>query len=178
MRILAMSALALTAVATPAFAQDQANFQGPRVEVVGGWDHASAQGEGKSGFVYGGGLGYDLQRGNTVFGIEGEATGSTTKETYRGVGEVKAGRDFYVGGRLGYTVRPDTLLYVKAGYTNARVIGETADTRIARNLDGARVGAGAEYSLGHTFAKLEYRYSNYSDDFSRHQVVAGIGYRF
>ena len=62
--------------------------------------------------------------------------------------------------------------------------------------DGYRVGAGVEYALtGQSFVKLEYRYSNYSDaeidfggdapntdnfdiDTDRHQVVAGVGFRF
>ena len=43
MRILATTALALVAAATPALAQD-GSFQGPRVEVVGGWDHVGSNG--------------------------------------------------------------------------------------------------------------------------------------
>jgi outer membrane immunogenic protein len=176
MRILATAALVLTAAATPAFAQD-GSFQGPRAEVVGGWDRVESNGEGASGFTYGGVLGYDLQRGNAVFGVEGEVTGSTAKETEAGV-TVKAGRDLYAGVRAGYVVAPNTLLYAKGGYTNARVIGETATVRAADNLDGFRLGAGVERQFGRFYGKVEYRYSNYSQDVERHQVLAGLGVRF
>ncbi|MBC9033656.1 porin family protein [Sphingomonas sp. JC676] len=178
MRILATAALALTAAATPAFAQDEAKpFQGPRAEIVGGWDRVETNNAGASGFTYGGALGYDLQRGKAVFGVEGEVTGSTAKETDAGV-TVKAGRDLYAGVRAGYVVIPNTLLYVKGGYTNARVIGETANVRAADNLDGFRLGAGVERQFGRFYGKVEYRYSNYSQDVERHQVLAGLGVRF
>lgn len=178
MRILATAALALMAAATPAFAQDEAKpFQGPRVEVVGGWDRVNGGGAGTSGFVYGGGIGYDLQRGQAVFGIDGEITGSTAKETDAGI-TVKAGRDLYAGVRAGYVVTPNTLLYAKGGYTNARVTAESAGVRVGENLDGFRLGAGVERKFGPVYGKVEYRYSNYDQDLERHQVVAGIGYRF
>ncbi|WP_213980374.1 porin family protein [Sphingomonas sp. dw_22] len=176
MRILATAALALTAAATPALAQD-GSFQGPRAEIVGGWDHVEGADQNASGFVYGGAAGYDLQRGNAVFGVEGEITGSTAKKTENDV-TLKAGRDFYAGVRAGYVILPSTLLYVKGGYTNARVIGETADVHVADNLDGFRLGAGLERSFGKFYGKVEYRYSNYSQDVERHQVLAGLGVRF
>jgi outer membrane immunogenic protein len=174
-------ALALTAVATPALAQSDAQtdgqFQGPRAEIVGGWDHVNGDGDGKSGFVYGGAIGYDLQRGKAVFGVDAEVTGSTVKEELSGV-DVKAGRDLYAGVRAGYVVAPSTLLYVKGGYTNARVTAESGNVKVGENLDGFRIGAGVERSFGKAYGKIEYRYSNYSQDFERHQVLAGIGYRF
>ena len=112
-----------------------------------------------------------------MFGVEGEVTGSTAKETDAGV-TVKAGRDLYAGVRAGYVVAPNTLLYAKGGYTNARVIGETANVRVADNLDGFRLGAGVERQFGRFYGKVEYRYSNYSQDVERHQVLAGLGVRF
>jgi outer membrane immunogenic protein len=179
MRILATMALALTAVATPAFAQTEGGqFQGPRAEIVGGWDRVQGDGDGKSGFTYGGAIGYDLQRGNVVFGVDGEITGSTVKERDAGV-TLKAGRDLYAGARLGYVVVPSTLLYVKGGYTNARFTAEAAGVKASETLDGFRLGAGVERSFfGNAYGKVEYRYSNYSQDIVRHQVLAGIGYRF
>jgi outer membrane immunogenic protein len=95
------------------------------------------------------------------------------------------GRDIYVGARVGTTVGANTLLYAKAGYTNARVRttydgpGTALDFDVGENLDGFRVGAGAEFALGpNSFLKTEYRYSNYEQDFAKHQVVAGFGFRF
>lgn len=176
MRIFAATALALMASATPALAQD-ATFQGPRVEAVAGWDNLKTEGLSGSGFVYGGAAGYDLQRGNVVLGIDGEVTGTTTDKTVAGI-LVKGGRDLYAGARIGYVVAPSTLLYGKVGYDNSRVIARTEGLRDTENLDGIRLGAGVERSFGHYYGKVEYRYTNLSQDVVRHQVLAGIGYRF
>lgn len=181
------------AAATPALAQDAAPFQGARVEGVIGYDRVGVEDEGANGVVYGVGVGYDIQRGRGVFGIEAEVTDSSADEC---VGEVviagdalcaSAGRDLYVGARAGAAVTPSLLLYAKAGYSNARVTldyddgpGTTvADYRISENLDGVRLGAGAEYAIGpNSYLKAEYRYSNYEQGFDRHQVVGGFGFRF
>ena len=181
------------AAATPALAQDAAPFQGARVDGVIGYDRVGVEDEGANGVVYGVGVGYDIQRGRGVFGIEAEVTDSSADEC---VGEVviagdalcaSAGRDLYVGARAGAAVTPSLLLYAKAGYSNARVTldyddgpGTTvADYRISENLDGVRLGAGAEYAIGpNSYLKAEYRYSNYEQGFDRHQVVGGFGFRF
>jgi outer membrane immunogenic protein len=87
MRKLILAALAASAAATPAFAQD-ATFTGPRAEAIVGWDHVgddSISNGSRDGVVYGGQLGYDYQAGKAVFGLEGEVTGSTTKDTANGV---------------------------------------------------------------------------------------------
>lgn len=171
MRILAVSALALVAAtAAPAFAQDSAPFSGPRIEAEGGWDQVGSEGDGRSGFVYGGAIGYDKQFNNIVIGADAEITGATTKEN-----AVKAGRDLYVGGRIGYVLGGSTLVYGKAGYTNARI----SFNDDGFNNDGYRLGAGVERNFGRFFGKVEYRYSRYEKiDLNRDQVVAGVGVRF
>lgn len=159
-----------------------------------------------SGLTYGGDVGYDIQSNRWVFGVEGEVTGSTSKVTNNpsaagalGYGRVKAGRDLYAGARIGYAVAPRTLLYAKGGYTNQRLdlVASNGTTETGRhfNLDGWRAGAGLEQKLGtNTYAKIEYRYSNYGQarleypngtntnnfgvDTDRHQIVAGVGFRF
>ena len=111
------------------------------------------------------------------------------------------GRDLYVGARVGFLASPNALIYAKGGYTNARynVLARDGETELETNIDtdGFRIGAGAEYAMTpNTFFKLEYRYSNYSSaefdfgdfeipdtmdfdvDLDRHQVMAGVGYRF
>ncbi|HEX8215171.1 MAG TPA: outer membrane beta-barrel protein [Allosphingosinicella sp.] len=121
-------------------------------------------------------------------------------------GRIETGRDIYVGGRVGFKVAPTTLVYAKAGYTNTAVEGafegqDAGDSfEFDSNVDGYRLGAGVEQVLGsNSYAKIEYRYSNYSnldfsDDFDlddlepedfdtdidldRHQIMAGIGFRF
>lgn len=190
MRTLVVSAIALAAAtATPALAQD-GDFTGPHAEVVAGWDHVSADGEGQSGFTYGGSIGYDYQIGSLVVGVSGEVTGSTTDRSFHDVATAgdtlksEAGRDYYAGGRIGYVVMPQTLVYGSVGYTNARVNYDyNTGTNVGNferhdDLDGIRLGAGIERDFGPFLGKIEYRYSNYEQDFSRHQVLAGLGVRF
>jgi outer membrane immunogenic protein len=192
-KFLTAALVATTALSAPAFAQSddsRAPFTGPRVEAVAGWDRVQAGGEHKDGVTYGGGAGYDIQAGGAVVGIEGELTGSTTDSCVgaRTTADpqicLKAGRDFYAGGRVGAVVGGNNLLYAKAGYTNARARvtsdnGTTVSTLTGRNLDGVRVGAGVEHSFGRSaYGKVEYRYSNYQDGVSRHGVLAGVGVRF
>jgi len=209
-------AAAGTMVAVPAMAQTaESTFTGPRAGVMLGYDRLQpGSGNGSTiddnnhadGLLYGGDLGYDVAFGQVVVGAEGEITGSTSKVDNNpinpnnfGYGRVKAGRDLYLGGRLGYIVSPTTMVYGKVGYTNARLDLTRNDgvtnTGRSYNLDGFRVGAGVEKALSpRTYAKIEYRYSNYSDarleypngantnnfdvDTDRHQVVAGVGFRF
>lgn len=181
--------LASAAAATPALAQEGAPFSGPRVEGVIGWDRTQASGGHDDGVLYGIGAGYDIQRGNTVFGLEAELTDAETKECIGSATATdpricaKAGRDLYIGGRAGFVVGNSTLLYAKAGYTNGRYKGTVDDgTAVfsdANNLDGIRLGAGAEYAIGpNSYLKAEYRYSNYEQGIERHQALAGFGFRF
>ena len=176
------------AVATPAMAQDNTPFTGPRVEVLGGYDVSKA----------GSTVDDDTNEDNDQ-SIEGVDVEEGDFEGF-GLGEVETGRDLYVGARVGVLAQPDLLIYAKGGYTNARYNvessfdGEQYNSKI--DTDGFRVGAGVEYALNqNTFAKVEYRYSNYSDaelnfegdapdvelgeiDTDRHQVMVGFGYRF
>jgi outer membrane immunogenic protein len=222
MRKFVLAAASLAALAaTPAFAQagpsdpGTPEFNGPRAGVLLGYDRVQPgqvansnidDSNSADGLTYGGDLGYDIQSGRWVFGVEGEVTGSTSKVTNNpsaagalGYGRVKAGRDLYAGARIGYAVAPRTLLYAKGGYTNQRLdlVASDGTTQTGQhyNLDGWRAGAGLEQKLGrNTYAKLEYRYSNYGNarleypsggntnnfsvDTDRHQVVAGVGFRF
>jgi len=203
--------------ATPAMAQDD-GFTGPWIAGIAGYDinkTGSSQDddisedrdESVEGLLYGAAVGYDYDMGNLVVGAEAELTGSTAENDYDNVsesfalGNVDVGRDIYVGGRVGFKAAPMTLVYAKAGYTNARFnyIGSNNETDYDVNLDtdGYRLGAGVEQRFGtNTFARLEYRYSNYSRgeldfesdnlddtdrfdiDTDRHQVVAAVGVRF
>lgn len=183
-KLIIAALVASTAIAAPAFAQGTASatgFSGAHIEAIGGWDRVQGEDRHDNGALYGANAGYDLQRGNTVFGIEGEVSDSTQKKQLGTVTE-KASRDLYVGGRVGYVVGGNNLLYVKAGYTNARfkVDGTATGVTLADgNLDGVRVGAGIEHQLSNrAFVKTEYRYSNYEQGVSRNQLLAGIGLRF
>ena len=192
-KILVAAALtASTALAAPAFAQSTAPFTGPRIEGVVGYESVGVEDidDNSEGVTYGLGIGYDFQMGNMVAGIEAEATDSDNDQCRRDIvapGDrlcAGVGRDLYVGGRIGTVVGSNTLLYAKAGYTNGRLRTEYtnpagAETTEGENLDGVRLGAGAEFAIGpNSFAKAEYRYSNYEQDFEKHQVMAGFGFRF
>jgi outer membrane immunogenic protein len=213
--ILATATAAIGLSAAPAFAQD-GPFTGPRAGVLLGYDgirpgstedsDISGDDQSANGLMYGGDIGYDIALNGVVVGIEGEVSGSTGKVENDpvdpndfGYGRVKAGRDLYIGGRLGVLASPTTLVYGKVGYTNARLDltrnDNVTETGREFTLDGFRVGAGVEKQLTEkTYAKVEYRYSNYGDarlqyvngqntdnfsvDTDRHQVVAGVGFRF
>jgi outer membrane immunogenic protein len=188
------AALLAGTIATPALAQDNPNnLGGFRVEGVIGYDHPSISDESADGITYGMGVGYDFQSGNAIFGIEAEATDSSADQDTTGFAipgdtlRVRAGRDLYVGGRAGFGIGGNSLIYAKAGYTNARVrldyedgtAGTVADFTQRTNLDGIRGGVGAQIGLGsNAYLKTEYRYSNYQDGVDRHQVVGGFGFRF
>ncbi|MES2096461.1 MAG: outer membrane beta-barrel protein [Pseudomonadota bacterium] len=219
--VFAAASVVALSVAAPAFAQeapanpDEPTFSGPRAGIILGYDRLQPgqvansninSNNSADGLVYGGDVGYDVRSGNMVFGVEGEVTGSTSKVSGNpsaagalGYGRVKAGRDLYAGARIGYLVTPSTLLYAKGGYTNQRLdlvaSNGTTETGAHFNLDGWRAGAGIEQAIGrNTYAKIEYRYSNYgkarleypngantnnfSVDTDRHQVAVGVGLRF
>jgi outer membrane immunogenic protein len=178
-------------VAAPAFAQAVGGtpFTGPRIEGIVGYDSADPLGPRENGVVYGAALGFDVQAGAAVVGISTELTDSTTSGCATAIGTTTnfcsdIGRDLSVTGRVGGLVTPNTLIYATGGYTNLRVAtdqttgGATAlSTR--ENLDGYRIGAGAEIAVGpNSFVKTEYRYSDYRGGLDRHQVVAGFGFRF
>lgn len=177
---------AAIAAASPAFAQDNPTFTGPRVEAIVGYDISRAgssidndadtnDDESIEGLLYGVGAGYDVAVGKAVVGVEGEFTQGTAKTKFEngdfegfGLGRVKTGRDLYIGARAGILVSPKTLLYLKGGYTNARykvtATDGTTNLRESFDTDGWRAGAGAEMAIsGNTFAKLEYRYSKYAE---------------
>lgn len=208
----------MLATATPALAQDSENFSGFRVEALAGYDVSQAgssadddseadNDQSIEGLAYGIGAGYDFDAGGVVLGLEAEYYGSTAEVEFDdgdfegfGLGNVSAGRDLYLGARVGVKANEDLLVYAKGGYTNATydVLSRDGETEFRADIDadGYRVGAGLEYALsGNTFAKVEYRYSNYSEgeldfqddvpdsddfdiDLDRHQVMAGFGFRF
>lgn len=222
-------ALAGTAMlAAPASAQDE--FSGFRIEAVAGWDNEGVDYDddvfngGKrddDGFTIGAGAGYDFQMGQFVFGPEAEFTESTLDREYQEQGarpalpiatpitaqyNIEGGGDIYVGGRAGYAVSPNFLLYGKIGYSwhKLAIEGSGTDNGVPFTIDeqidlgGLRLGAGGEMNFTDNFyGKIEYRYSNYNEgdfdvrgananldplftgiDVVRHQVMLGAGFRF
>ena len=195
-------AMAAATVAAPAFAQNDSTFHGgARIEGRAGWDSVSIGVDGdhgsKSGVSYGGEVGYDAVLSGFVLGAYAGIDGSTVKECIEDVGVeracAKAGRNITAGIRAGGRIGRG-LLYVKGGYSKGRITVKYEDLvhpvnnfNEGANGDGFHVGAGYEVNVtDHVYVKGEYVFTKYSvgDDFGsdvdlhRHQVVAGVGFRF
>ena len=186
---------AFAAVAAVAAAAAPASAEGFRAEIHGGWDHARADGTGPndsdSGIVYGIGAGYDFAIAPKVeLGLDLSADLSSVEECEGSVilaGDtacIDAKRDLAAAIRLGYKVSDRGTLYALAGYTNARfrfdyTTPAGVTTGDSRNLDGFRLGAGYQHDFGkNMYGKVEYRYSNYEADVTRHQALIGVGVKF
>ena len=182
---------AFLALATPASA---AVHSGGRIEALVGWDHASFDLNdfgldadlNSDGIVFGLGAGYDFAASENVsVGIDIEGTLSTADiDITDGTdnAEISVGRDLYAGGRVSFAVSPRANVYLKAGYTNARVkatlSGPTTQLIDSANADGIRGGAGVQFDLGrNAYVGGEYRYSNYEAGFERHQAALILGFR-
>lgn len=157
MKSFALVALAATAfVATPAMASD---FAGPRIEVTAGADDVTA-GVDPTDVTYGVGLGYDVQFGKVVVGVD--AT----------LDNVFDRRDVAVGGRLGYVVNENVLAYGKVGYANWRQVA-------GADIEGLRLGGGLEVNVaGPVYGKVEYRYTDFEGGLGKHGGLVGVGIRF
>jgi len=195
-----IAALFAGAMATPALAQDAEGVAKPgefNITGIVGYDAPDGDVDETSGVVYGVGAGYDFNLGRNLFlGPEVALTSSSTDECVSGFNRagdqlcLDAGRDIYVGGRIGlrFGDQGKHKAYVGGGYTNAafevtydaNLPGSTGDFVADDELDGFRLKAGGELGLGsNAFVRGEYRYSRYDDgDLDRPQVVAGIGLRF
>lgn len=206
----AAGSIALIAAA-PAAAQ---NFSGPRVEGRVGIDNANISIKDTRGFggrgtfnsgstatdlSIGAEVGFDIEAGRLAFGAYAGIDESKNEEPTPLFGvNFETGRNITAGGRLGYVITPNTLLYAKGGYSNTRVrpnfvAGATA-TQIAafngfdRSRNGFHFGGGAEFAVRDgLYGRLDYAHHIYEDfdvnvnnEFSmrRNHFTAAIGFRF
>jgi len=205
--LLSTAAVAMVAVAAPAFAADLAPrpytkappYQAPPAPIynwtgfyIGGHIGGAFPGDdnvlaGSRDGTFMGGVqaGYDTQFApNWVFGLEANYSFMSTNSSIdnRGLGSVT--------GRLGYTWGP-TMLYAKGGYA-------WADSRFSNGFagdsgrDGYTVGGGLEYLFTPNWSgKIEYQYYDFGDvnfitprgNFGsfrndEHTIKAGLNYRF
>lgn len=160
-RILTVALAATALSASPAMAQDAAaasSFTGPRIGVNLGF--ADDDIFGTEAFTYGAEVGYDFDAGGAVFGITGEIQDNED-----------ISRELALTGRVGARIGANGLLYAAGGYSNIRAYGV--------NVDGFRIGAGAELGIGQNgFVKIEQRYGNYEYGIDLYQSLIGAGVRF
>ena len=177
--VASFATIAAASIAAPAAAQEvQADNGGLKAAVIGGFDLISLETattqERDSDVVYGATVGYDVDTGGAIIGVEAEVTDTTISDS---VGD--AGLDIYGGIRAGIEVGTGNLVYLKAGYSNV-------DIDLGDNLEGVRLGAGYEMRAGSLLGRIEYRYTTYnvSDTLgfdvngNRNQIVVGLGFAF
>ena len=194
--------IALTTVLAVPYSAHAAEFNGPFVGAQVGWqsekfsDPESSFGlvpiddtkQSVTGGIY---AGYDRQVAErVVVGAEAGldfAEDDSVETATAGVSySIDPKYSFDLTARAGYLVNPETLLYVRGGYTNARI--RTTMTNVAgtevdgNNQDGWLVGPGVERRVGEKVsARLEYRYSKLTEgdgQDQRNRVLAGLSYRF
>lgn len=200
---ISLYALAVTATLAAALPETALARGEARVEAQVGWDQLgqgtnapkNPLGDTKAnGVTYGGNIGYDVPVAPRVsLGVDAAVSGTTSgMDNYGGTTVFKVGRDIYAGARVTLHATPNLRVYAKVGYANARFTsnqgahpdashgGHTVfDSDYVRNNDGVRAGVGLQYTLiGPVYALAEYRYTHYSEQISRNQVVTGVGLRF
>lgn len=200
MKRIVFSAMAVAAVTAPAAAQEATKFDGPFVGVQLGWqqDRRSATSSTVppsttrvtgDGLVYGGQVGYDANIGGAVLGLEGSITGRSGSNGSATL-DFEPGRTINVTARAGLLVSPESLLYARGGYSNAR-FSLTNQAGNSESRNGYTLGTGYERSLTDRIsARIEYAYSNYGSDtlpgiggpaeinYRRHGITAGFNLRF
>jgi len=153
-----MAAALLFAVPSIASANE---FSGFRIGVTAGLDDVTVAPD-RTDVTYGAEVGYDVNINDTPVYLGVEAT----------LDNVFDRRDVGASARLGVQVASDTLLYGKVGYANYKDV-------FSRELDGLRVGGGAELHLSeNVYGKVEYRYTDFQAGVGKHGGLIGLGYRF
>ena len=204
--------------AAPAFAQD-AGFSA-RAELRAGYDELRAEVEiddsastdttGESGLGYGAEVGVDFRVASSV--LVGAYAGldlseiDDCRDVFGGDEAcIDAGRNITVGVRAGLPLGEGNLIYVKAGYSHAKIKAsyaedaEDLDSQLFSETDtvsGYHLGAGFELGLNQLglsdgfYVKGEYVHTRYRDAFksdladgesfnpTRHQLLVGVGVRF
>ena len=153
--LLAGAAAVAALVATPALAQNNSAFVGPRIGVTGGFAD--------SGAVYGANVGVDLPVGRTF--TVGADAGVTNIFDHNS-------RTLDAGARVGIALSPRALAYARGGYSNL-------DVSDNNHLDGYTLGGGLQFSLTpNTYLNAEYRYSNYEQGVTTNTGLVGLGLQF
>lgn len=183
--------MGLALMASPVTA---AEFIGPRVEGVIGWDQQRfgdsfrlGDNDRNGALGYGFALGYDAALGDSLIaGVEGGilfADRGLRYGTDDDGGQFRPRRDLELSARVGAKIAERALLYGKIGYTNFEIregiSSAGVDSSQSYKLDGLRLGAGIEVPIGpYTYLKTEYRFSDYARDVQKNDILTGFGVRF
>jgi outer membrane immunogenic protein len=162
-KLIVLAALAAAAFTTPVLARD---FSGLRLELATESGDVDVKNRSfLTGLTQSATLGYDVQNGKVVVGVDATAT------------EVFDRTDFGLGARVGYAFNENVLAYTRVGYTNLDI--RTPCKCNNGVAEGVEVGAGLEANVvGPFFVKAEYRYTDYEGGLSRQGGVLAAGVRF
>jgi outer membrane immunogenic protein len=175
----------------PAYvAPSYATWSGFYVGVNAGYGFGKADAAGAnvdpSGFLAGGTIGYNLQTGVWVWGLEGDFDYSAMKDSKAGV-EVKSPWFATARGRIGYAGWGNLMPYITGGAAFANLKATAAGVSDNATRVGWTAGAGLEYAMWSNWSvKVEYLYAdlgtyslNGTDvDYTTNIVRAGLNYRF
>jgi outer membrane immunogenic protein len=103
------------------------------------------------------------------------ATGLNGVET-NSASSFRIGNSWNVGGRLGYLINEQVLIFATGGYSQLQLDGEAgfgiATTDLPDRLHGYFVGGGLDFMvLPNIILRAEYRYTDYEDDDAIRSVV-------
>ena len=140
------------------------------------------------GFLAGGTIGYNLQTGVWVWGIEGDFDYSAMKDDVGG-NETKVPWFGTARGRIGYAGWGNLMPYITGGAAFANVKASSAAGSESKTRVGWTAGVGLEYALFSSWSvKVEYLYADLGSfnctvcggdvEFKTNIVRAGLNYRF
>jgi outer membrane immunogenic protein len=146
-----------------------ASWAGPYAGIMLGYGFAGRTDVGNpaleidtDGFIANGFVGYQLENGGFVYGVEGDLGYGGYEGDNAGV-ESKSDLDGSLRARFGVAVTPDVLLYGTAGGALQNVkLTDAAGDSDRNTLLGWTAGAGADVKVTEqVFGRVEYRYTDY-----------------
>ncbi|WP_417316686.1 porin family protein [Emcibacter sp.] len=181
-KILTLSGALLLSASVPALADD-GHFDGFYAGGEAGYNEVKYKNEDldfdidADGLNYGGFAGFRQQTSSgLVVGLEGHY-----KDSEASIGDDDASLDFDrqvgVDALIGTTVgtAEQVLLFAFAGYENARLTASFLDEEESTDLDGVRVGGGAEFALSDNMSlRTTVAYTDYEEDVSNIEGTAGF----
>ncbi|MGI4880130.1 MAG: outer membrane protein [Janthinobacterium lividum] len=94
--------------------------------------------------------------------------------------------EFSALSRVGYVLRPNILIFGEVGYATSRgrltytdMVAPRHNSLRDGDLSGLQLGSGVELALSkHSYARLNYRYTDFWMGLKENQLVGGVGLRF